>query len=517
MIPRIHKRGSSFKTAAQYVLHDPLHQQSHLDQDQLRQQPQTADRVSWADCLNLDGVAPADAWRAMYDTWGHRTALKRASGEDLRGRDNKAPVLHYTLAWHPDERPTEAQMKEAALSSLKALKLDEHQVLMAAHNDKDHAHVHLIVNTVHPKTGRTAPMKFSRLELSKWAQEYEKQHGIHLQQRIDNNAERARRKDERQRKQPARKQPRERRELPVNLRVNKIIRDRTTRPDHIIREDVIDRMKRLRTEIRHRHHVERDVTSSVQRGERQDLERNSKEAASIALAHVQQKFSGPWRELFKAQRNEVRQLEAIQGNPLERAAYVFMNADRLSGSRNLTMKEKARLVQSPTALFKAVDQMHTRERRLLSNVQRVETKARLDRVWQVHQHRDGAMVARHDAEQQAQRAHQYASTSHVVDFADSKAQLVQEKIGAIPPRRAANAPAFENDVGYVRRINAELQAFEDRNTPKDEPMAERPARPEFVPVPREHGPTSRAATIKLDIAEWKSRRRGKDDDFEHEM
>ena len=58
-----------------------------------------------------------------------------------------------------------------------------------------------------------------------------------------------------------------------------------------------------------------------------------------------------------------------------------MNADRLSDSRNLTMKEKARLVQSPTALFKAVDQMHTRERRLLSNVQRVETKARLDRVW----------------------------------------------------------------------------------------------------------------------------------------
>lgn len=516
MIPRIHKRGSSFKTAVQYVLHDPLPQHSQLDQDQLRQKSQTANRVSWTDCLNLDGVPPAEAWRAMYDTWHHRTALKRAAGEDLRGRDNKAPVLHYTLAWHPDERPTEAQMKEAAQSSLKALKLDEHQVLMAAHNDKDHAHVHLIVNTVHPKTGRTAPLKFSRLELSKWAEDYEKQHGIHLQQRIDNNAERVRRKDERQQKQPARKQPRERGELPASLRVNKIIRDRTTRPDHIIRQDVIDRMKRLRTEIRHRHHVERDAAWSVQRGERQDLERSSKEAASIALAHVQQKFSGPWRELFKAQRDEVRQLEAIQSNPLERAAYVFLNAGRLSGSRNLSLKEQARLVQSPTALFKTVDQMHTRERRLLSNVQRVETAAHLDRVWQVHQYRNSAMVARHNAEQQAQRAHQHASTSHAVDFADSKAQLVQEKIGAIPPRRAANAPAFENDVGYVRRINAEMQAFEDRNTPKDEPMAERPARPEFVPVPREHGPTSRAATIKLDMAEWNLRRAGKDDDFERE-
>ena len=93
---------------------------------------------------------------------------------------------------------------------------------------------------------------------------------------------------------------------------------------------------------------------------------------------------------------------------------------------------------------------------------------------------------------------------------------MQEKIGAIPPRLAANAPAFETDTGYVRRINAEMQAFEDRNTPSDEPVAERPARPEFVPVPREHGPTSRAAMIKFDIAEWNSRRTGKDDDFERE-
>ena len=85
-------------------------------------------------------------------------------------------------------------------------------------------------------------------------------------------------------------------------------------------------------------------SSSVHRGERQDLERNSKEAASIALAHVQQKFKGTWRELFKTQRDEVRPIETIQGNPLERAAYVFMNAYRLSGSRNLSdARSKLRL------------------------------------------------------------------------------------------------------------------------------------------------------------------------------
>jgi hypothetical protein len=180
------------------------------------------------------------------------------------------------------------------------------------------------------------------------------------------------------------------------------------------------------------------------------------------------------------------------------------------------VKQQAKLIQSPTALFKAVDRMHTRERRLLSNVQRVETSARLDRVWQVHAQRMTAMVARQEAEQQAQRTQQQASTSHAVSFADAKVQLVQEKIGAIPPRMAANAPAFEADIGYVRRIDAELEAFAERNAPKDEPMTDRPALPEFQPEPRVHGPTSRAATIKLDMAEWKVRRRGRDDDFEHE-
>ena len=53
-------------------------------------------------------------------------------------------------------------------------------------------HVHIVVNTVHPETGMTAPLKFTKLELSKWAEAYEREHGIHCEERIRNNEERRR-------------------------------------------------------------------------------------------------------------------------------------------------------------------------------------------------------------------------------------------------------------------------------------------------------------------------------------
>ncbi len=86
-------------------------------------------------------------------------------------------------------------MLETALSSLKAMKLDGHQALMAAHGDKDHLHVHIVVNTIHPDTGITAPLKYSKEQLSRWAEAYEREDGIHCDERIKNNEERRKHKE----------------------------------------------------------------------------------------------------------------------------------------------------------------------------------------------------------------------------------------------------------------------------------------------------------------------------------
>lgn len=126
----------------------------------------------------------------MFATYRDQAALKAAAGIDARGRKNTHPVLHFTLAWPKGEQPSEHHMKETALPALKAIGLEEHQALITAHTDKQHAHVHLVVNTVHPTSGRTADQKFSKLAFSRWAEAYELTHGIHCKRRVENNADR---------------------------------------------------------------------------------------------------------------------------------------------------------------------------------------------------------------------------------------------------------------------------------------------------------------------------------------
>ena len=83
-------------------------------------------------------------------------------------------------------------MQQAAIDSLKMLGLSEHEAILASHSDKQHMHVHVVVNTVHPITGKTAPLKFTKRDFSKWAEAYEREHGIHCEERIKNNEERHR-------------------------------------------------------------------------------------------------------------------------------------------------------------------------------------------------------------------------------------------------------------------------------------------------------------------------------------
>ncbi|MEP7355317.1 MAG: relaxase/mobilization nuclease domain-containing protein [Acidobacteriota bacterium] len=56
---------------------------------------------------------------------------------------------------------------------------------------KGHSHLHLIVNVVDPETGKANQASFSKKRLSKWAQEYEREHGkIYCNKRIENNEKR---------------------------------------------------------------------------------------------------------------------------------------------------------------------------------------------------------------------------------------------------------------------------------------------------------------------------------------
>jgi hypothetical protein len=179
MVPRIAKRGCSFKGAGAYYLHD--------------KGTQTAERVAWSHTLNLPTDDPERAMRLMAWTDMHAADLKRASGVSMAGREQTAGnVYAYSLSWHEEQRPDKAAMLAAAAVTLERLGLSQHQAVIVAHGDTAHPHAHIIVNLVHPETGRAANVRQDRRKLSAWASEYERDAGaVYCRQREENAERRA--------------------------------------------------------------------------------------------------------------------------------------------------------------------------------------------------------------------------------------------------------------------------------------------------------------------------------------
>ena len=71
-----------------------------------------------------------------------------------RNRRCRAPVYHFVISWRYDENPTEAIMRQVADTTCTDLELDDHQRLYVAHTDTRHHHLHVVVNRVHPETGK---------------------------------------------------------------------------------------------------------------------------------------------------------------------------------------------------------------------------------------------------------------------------------------------------------------------------------------------------------------------------
>lgn len=94
--------------------------------------------------------------------------------ENVRAKD---PLFHYQLAWKPGERPTKEQWDAAAKKSIRDLEFEGHQYLIEAHDDKEHFHVHVMINRIHPETYRASYPKFSMRTLDKCCREIEHEQG----------------------------------------------------------------------------------------------------------------------------------------------------------------------------------------------------------------------------------------------------------------------------------------------------------------------------------------------------
>lgn len=180
--------GNSFQGLSKYLFEGRRHANDDQQVDDHHKE-----RVAFTHCHNLGTQNAKLAWRIMSDTARRAGELKQANGHGRGGRKSKGQVLHYVLSWKPEEAETLShdEMKRAALESLKVLgkkrskrrsvktqTADEHQVLIVAHSDKGHAHVHVMVNRCHPESGLMLPTYKDRDRLSDWAHEYRLAQGL---------------------------------------------------------------------------------------------------------------------------------------------------------------------------------------------------------------------------------------------------------------------------------------------------------------------------------------------------
>lgn len=154
---------------------------------------ETDDRVVWSETGNMHTNDPAKAAKVMAWTDKHANALKCDFGTSVAGRKRESgAVYHYSLSWAQNEQPDQQHQRSQALQTLERLGLDQHQFIMVAHNDTEHAHIHVIANLTHPETGKRHVPSFDKRALQSYALEYERQHGLHCVMREENAARRER-------------------------------------------------------------------------------------------------------------------------------------------------------------------------------------------------------------------------------------------------------------------------------------------------------------------------------------
>ncbi len=290
MVPKLLSSGRSFKGLAQYLTHDP--------------KEQTANRVAWTHTLNCANDHVPSAVHEMYTTMQDADALKQEAGIKPGGRPLQKPVKHFSLNWHPDNAPSKEHMIEATQSFLEHMGWHEHQALLAAHSDTDHAHVHVMLNAVHPLTGKKLDDGLERRRAQEWALEYERQQGkIHCEERLKPAEER---------------EPSPPRNVWMDLDAGKeqATADEKARKQfdasYMAREDMRAGMEGQEWEI----------LKARQREEREQFfEEGSKEyrkAWREAYRDVQREFKPEWREYYRLHRMDDPRAEYMDVDIIER-------------------------------------------------------------------------------------------------------------------------------------------------------------------------------------------------------
>ncbi len=92
-------------------------------------------------------------------------------------------VGHIALSWSPNDKDklNDEVMVSIAKEYLQKMKIEDTQVLIVRHKDRDHPHVHLVYNRVNNE-GKTIPDSFQWQKSIKICKELTLKHGLHIGQ-----------------------------------------------------------------------------------------------------------------------------------------------------------------------------------------------------------------------------------------------------------------------------------------------------------------------------------------------
>ena len=382
MVPKVSKRGTSFKGALAYYLHDKR-EEGEIERH-------TTERVDWTETrgFHKDNIDPELAGHIMAATAMDQDRLKAQAGVRRTGQKSKGAVYAYSIAWHPDEhgKIDRAEMLNAADQSLKAIGAGDRQAIIVAHNDEPHPHVHVIVNLVSPEDGRNLSVHADRNKLSKWALSYRKARGeeeLYCPKRNE-RAEAAKKKRAGQdvdfvggeKSRPRSSESDYARAKAADPKAAKAERDRQKAADATL-------SLQGRSQA-HRHKRESVDLDDRLKFKKAEIKSHAKDAIARNKEQIKEQYRPVWRELYRDQYKEKRFFEKREqrlAGKVENALLVIAHRRQIDpdGSRGF-MGHAFNFLTSKKARAEALEKLHRVDQRKLSKEQREAVGAAVSAV-----------------------------------------------------------------------------------------------------------------------------------------
>lgn len=123
-------------------------------------------RATWFLAANLPGVdGPEDLELACR-------LVEATQAQNTRAGSNR--TYHLVVSLHPEDRNlAEKELQRVVEHLVEVLGFSEHQYIAVRHNDKDHEHLHVAINKIHPETFRIHSPAWDHQKLFTAARELE--------------------------------------------------------------------------------------------------------------------------------------------------------------------------------------------------------------------------------------------------------------------------------------------------------------------------------------------------------